>query len=119
MTILTCVLEKKWLKFIWIVLEKEFSFEKKVLHVKILDRKGIIYFIMKGLCILRGGKMESFDEKLGEKIFGSRIKRKFPAVEIENAFYFAEEQKEEEIALCEEGWRIFLFCKLWEGRLGL
>jgi hypothetical protein len=60
------MLYKKWLKFCEIVLEKEFLFDKKVLHVKILDRKEIIYFIMKGLCILRGGKWKVL-MKVGER----------------------------------------------------
>jgi hypothetical protein len=45
--------------------ERIFVLKRKVLHVKVLDRKGIIYFIMKGLCILRGGKWKSFDESGG------------------------------------------------------
>jgi hypothetical protein len=54
--------------------------------VKVLDRKEVIYFILKGLCILRGGKWKSFDESGGNLDQGHW--------EIESAFYLAEEQKE-------------------------
>jgi hypothetical protein len=61
MTILTCVLEKKWLKFIGIVLEKEFSFEKESIACESIGQeRNNLFYHERTVYFARGKRRESF-----------------------------------------------------------